>query len=35
VSAIHIHRVDGGRLAEPREEIDLLGLLRQPGALGR
>jgi len=34
VSAIHIHRVEGDRLAELWEEIDLLGLLRQLGALG-
>ena len=34
VSAIHIHRVEGDRFAELWEEIDLLGLLRQLGALG-
>jgi steroid delta-isomerase-like uncharacterized protein len=34
VSAIHIHRIEGDRLAELWEEIDLLGLLRQLGVFG-
>jgi steroid delta-isomerase-like uncharacterized protein len=34
VTAIHIHRIAGGRLTEHWEEIDLLGLFRQLGALG-
>jgi steroid delta-isomerase-like uncharacterized protein len=34
ITAIHLHRVAGGRLAEHWEAIDLLPLLRQLGALG-
>jgi len=34
ISAIHIHRVAGGRLAEHWESINLLPLLRQLGAIG-
>ena len=33
VSGIHIHRVRHGRLIEHWEELNLLGLLRQLGAL--
>jgi hypothetical protein len=31
---VAIHRIAGGRLTEHWEEIDLLGLFRQLGALG-
>jgi steroid delta-isomerase-like uncharacterized protein len=34
ITAIHLHRVAGGRLAEHWEAIDLLPLLRQLGATG-
>ena len=34
VTAIHVHRVEGGRLAEHWEALDQLGLMRQLGALG-
>ena len=34
ITAIHLHRVAGGRLAEHWEAIDLLPLLRQLGAIG-
>jgi steroid delta-isomerase-like uncharacterized protein len=34
VSGIHIHRVRDGRLLEHWEELNLLGVLRQIGALG-
>jgi steroid delta-isomerase-like uncharacterized protein len=34
VSAIHIHRIADGKLAEHWEQIDLAGLLRQMGLLG-
>ncbi|HEV2919406.1 MAG TPA: ester cyclase, partial [Actinomycetota bacterium] len=34
ISAIHVHRVAGGRLAELWEAINLLSLLRQLGAIG-
>jgi steroid delta-isomerase-like uncharacterized protein len=33
VTAIHVHRVAGGRLAEHWEALDLLGLMRQLGAI--
>jgi steroid delta-isomerase-like uncharacterized protein len=33
LAAIHVHRVDGGRLAEHWEALDQLDLLRQLGAL--
>src|SRR6266545_2926303 len=34
ITAIHLHRVAGGRLAEHWEAINLLPLLRQLGAIG-
>jgi steroid delta-isomerase-like uncharacterized protein len=34
ITAIHVHRVAGGRLAEHWEAINLLPLLRQLGAVG-
>jgi steroid delta-isomerase-like uncharacterized protein len=33
LSAIHIHRIENGRIAEVWEELNLLGLLQQIGAL--